>query len=683
MSMQAKLAVNQHFTINSELQLLYNSEVFHDIELQIENTILKSNKLILSLYSSYFKYYFMSTNKTPSVVILPDYITIEAFSIINKWMQTQVLPPDYSIKEIVIVLKATDFLGIDYLFHQSLNFLLQKLEVDNCIIILQSILPFFIQQIPFNVDYIKLINSLFIKEKGTIIDVNPISNSLKIIFAFIKAHLFDIITYYDSERLMLFEIISKSNLIQSIESYVYSCKCSNDLEKIYSFISTTLKLNYYMLFNYIGNKAKYTDDNNTEFISMPQLTTLPVLSFNTSIIPYLHDHIDIDLQLKKKIKSHRREWSIELKTDQESNIEVLFAHYNSFHSLHVGVVALIYSIQIEVIGSSNYQIHKKGTFISHVKYERCPINIFLASSNELKSMAKHSNSRNIIVKIWLGEIPLLSGIITIFSDNFLNLMYRDEKSNYDDIYQLKTDDIYNIIKLPSIHIDKEFKMLLFVINYCKKIQLKNEEEIGKLFSCVKFNYIDNDMLLKIYQNEIQSDLILSNIDVVNLFFLEDFTDKTIKDFNQLDNSSFKEGIQSIIHPNRKDKIKEIIPISKTKNPRTCYKYDLNESNCFKKELSKNVIDQLITNKSNVNSRMMINNIDAINHLDELAKDLEGLLACLNSKKNNNTLLSLSKYKLKTIIHLEDKNNEEHEYICDRINSLLNDIYFLKNKLITK
>ena len=109
-----------------------------DITIQLSNSSFKSHKLILSLYSTYFKHLFTFSHSQKSFT-LPNDISPSTYTLIHNWFYTQTITYT-SFEEAFAVINTCNYLGIYLLLSKAFQYIESNITCNKRITCLKACL---------------------------------------------------------------------------------------------------------------------------------------------------------------------------------------------------------------------------------------------------------------------------------------------------------------------------------------------------------------------------------------------------------------------------------------------------------------------------------------------------------------------------------------------------------------
>ena len=626
---------------------------------------LLSHKYILSKYSDYFKYFFLFTTNTPKPMIqLPSQIKFSSLKKIHEWFYTQMIKFD-SIEEAIDILSSSDFLSINLLLYKIIDYINSNIQVSNCIQILEHLATYYIKQIPLNEDYKKKLSIIYYENIDN--DSNPIENCIKKIFCFLKKNFCSIVANNDIETcLKLADYLEDKEIKKVIEFSYDKIASKKELESIILFLSKLMNMTIYNLFIHVFDEGNNLLNTN--------LLNSPMITFSISNHKNSYDNV---ISQRKKIYSIRREWCISLTKSFLSDLDLDFIHFNSKTSSYIGSIAVLYKIKV-IINEKN-EINKNGIFVSHNKYQKKPISIFLASHQELK------NENDIKVEIWFGELPLYSSLVQFFCDNFDKYLF----NQYSKFNHFGVINLFHVLKMPNIDVNNEKVLLEFVLKVFKEKERIYEKDIMKCLSCIRMKSITSSDLLQVYLDDFNDPKGLSICKAYEN--VDNFFKKEIKRRCVNDNSNYEEYDYDKEDYNGISDHDLLLSINK---PRTCYKIHKNSeedfaegiscwgrSNCvteIKNFLFKNGVDIDICGENQNISQLYGKNEMSIKCLENIMKELNNCQKVIKKKENRIPLSKIKDSKKGCYLSKQTKSNK---YLENKLNDIIEQIQKIRQELI--
>lgn len=625
---------------------------------------IQSHKFILSKYSDYFKYLFIFTNDSKPIIHLPSHIKYSSLKKIHEWFYTQMINFD-SIEEAIDILSSSDFLSINLLMYKIIDYINNNTQVSNCIQIMEHLSNYYIKQIPLNEDYKEKLSMIYC-ETHIINDSNPIENCIKKIVCFLKKNFCTIIANNDIQTcLKLSDYFEDNEIKKAIEFSYDKISSKKELESIILFLSELMNMTIYKLFIHVFDEGMNLVNTN--------ILNSPMISFTISNNKNSYNNV---ISQRKKIYSIRREWCISLTKSYLSDLDLDFIHFNSNTSSYIGSIAVLYKVKV-IIGQNN-EINKNGIFVSHIKYQKKPISIFLASHQEIKY------ENDIRVEIWFGELPLYSALVQFLCDNFDKYLLNQssEFNNYNVI------NLFHVLKMPNINVDSEKVLLDFILKFFKEKEMIYEKDIMKCLSCIRLKSINISDILQIYMNDYNDPKGLSlckAYENVDHFFKKETKRRCVNDNSNFDYEEYdydKEDYNGITDHDL------LLSIDK---PRTCYKIHYNiedqfgkcseELNCvteIKNFLFKNGVDIDICGGNQNISKLYGKNEMSIHCLENIVNELNNCQKVIKKQENRIPLSKIKDSKKGCCLSNQTKSNK---YLENKLNDIIEQIQKIRQELI--
>ena len=669
-----------------------------DITIQLSDSSFKSHKLILSLYSTYFKHLFTFSPSQTSFT-LPNDISPLTYTSIHNWFYTQTITYT-SFDEAFKIINACNYLGIHLLLSNTFQYIETNITCNNALHVFRRVYELLQRQMQCNNKQLtSIIKEIFInKESINEHEENCALKCLGNIIKFICDNVFNVICddIIGSKELFM-EVIGKELYYECfIHKILHQLKTAVQLDNIMMIIRES-----YINKNTLSDLIEFNNNNNINETNYKCSFTFSLLS-NDNHLDNTQPYIT-----SQSILISQHKWIISLEKSFLGNLYIIFRHcgYGTSSSIDniIQTITLHYQIQI--------QFHNENNPLSSFICDKLITNNNLSMISYKVKICSHNDLINnpLTINISVYENITHSAVIDYLSINF-------GKITLNELACISYDTLFSIIKNDLLFIENEYTLLQYVIDILHIKDTQYEQTCSDtvlvyvkiILHSIRICNITNTQLLELYKQSLQKHFRTQSVfDVINAFFKHEIqkrlsdNEDSLNEYdygndmfvnNYYDDEMFYESKEYSLY------IDELVyNLNQRRKYMKEWKCTTKSGKERKKEFVSDIKSFLLVNGVDVDINKCYGNVEklveknktAINKCCGFVKEIAECIKCLKEKEcdgkggwwfTNN--VPLSKIKDSKIYHIKKQIRElqSNTFVVSKLNDLKEDILLLSEEL---